>query len=456
MQKDRISVIGLGKVGITLAVNLANSGSDVIGFDLNEELISDIKCANFKTYEPQVQNLLTSSLNKNLFVTDNIEKAILTSDISFVIVPTPSNLKGGFSNLYVLNAVKMMARILPKKTSKHTISIVSTMLPGSSDSQIIPAIEKESGLKVIDDFGYCYNPAFIALGEIVKGFSEPDFVLIGESDKKSGDTILNAIKGMLKYQPPISRMSLIEAELTKIASNTHETMRVSFVNMLMNICTEVPNTNVDNITNALSHRMGSRFFKGATPYGGPCWPRDNVALSQFMKLLNSSAILPEAIHLSNQKISSYIIKKIQEQCESNLDISVIGLAYKNGTPITEESFALKLCESMVKKGYEVHAWDPLISSSSNEFIEKGIKIHDSIKGCIEKTKVIILANPLKEINLLNWAEIKDPFVIDCWRYLSKSNKKHISKYFGLGLNPDEDVQKWILENLGNKYNQLTK
>ena len=109
---------------------------------------------------------------------------------------------------------------------------------------------------------------FIALGEIVKGFTEPDFVLIGEADKESGDCVFNSIKNMLSLNPPVSRMSLPESEITKIASNTHETMRVAFANMLMSICDEVPKCNVDTVTNALAHRMGKRFFKGATPYGG--------------------------------------------------------------------------------------------------------------------------------------------------------------------------------------------
>jgi len=121
--------------------------------------------------------------------------------------------------------------------------------------------------------GYCYNPSFIALGEVVKGIEQPDYLLIGEADKHAGDTILSIHESVVKTPLPVARMRPVEAEIAKVASNTHETMRVSFANMLFSVCSEVPGADVDRVTEALAHRMGRRFFKGAVPYGGPCWPR---------------------------------------------------------------------------------------------------------------------------------------------------------------------------------------
>ena len=456
MKSKDISIIGLGKVGITLAANFATANMKVIGFDLSKKLISEILNNEYKTNEPEVEEKIYSTLNKNFLITNDIENAILNTDTSFVIVPTPSNKSGGFTNRFVINACKMIASVLPKKKTRHTIAIVSTVMPGSSDSQIIPTIEKESGLKVGIDFGYCYNPAFIALGEIVKGFSEPDFVLIGEYDLESGNTVLDLIKSILKTEPPVSRMSLIEAELTKIASNTHETMRVAFANMLMNICTEVPNTNVDIITKALSHRMGKRFFRGATPYGGPCWPRDNIALSEFMKLFNASSLLPESVHLSNNKIGEYIIKKINNICKKGSSIGILGIAYKNGTSISEESFAKKLFLDLQEKGHQVIAWDPLISKKDIEIEDIKTKLCESINECIRRSDVIIITNPLKEANLYNWKDSKDIFVIDCWRCLTWENKKNIKNYFGLGINANKKVNEWIKNELSEKYIELTQ
>src|SRR5581483_1469627 len=139
-----------------------------------------------------------------------------------------------------------------------------------------------AGRRIGDRLGYCYNPSFIAQGEVLKGFLAPDYILIGEADEASGTTIAAIHRRIVDNDAPVTRLTPTEAELTKIASNTHETMRVAFANMLLALCNEVPEANVDRVTEALTYRLGRRFFKGAVPYGGPCWPRDNRALASFM------------------------------------------------------------------------------------------------------------------------------------------------------------------------------
>lgn len=456
MINNQISIIGLGKVGITLASSLAQAGAKVIGFDISERLTNEIEAKQYRTDEPKVQTLINSNLNKNLFITNDIDTAVMNSNISFVIVPSPSNSIGGFSNQYILSACRMIGSVLRQKKTRHTIAIVSTMVPGSSESQIIPAIEKASGLRAGDDFGYCYNPAFIALGEIVKGFCQPDFVLIGELDRESGQSVLEALRPMLLTAPPVSCMSLIEAEITKIASNTHETMRVAFANMLMQICTEVPNTDVDVVTGALSHRMGKRFFKGAAPYGGPCWPRDNIALSAFMKLFSASPTIPEAVHTSNDLVGEYIIKKIDDLCEPQTIIGILGVAYKVGTPVTEKSFAIDLAESMHKKGHKVFGWDPLISAESLSVTTKNMVCCDSIDECIELADLIVIVNPLEEIKSATWRNPDSLIVVDCWRCLPQQTRDEVKQYVGLGLNSNSKVASWVRTELGEDYLGLTK
>src|SRR5262249_16317831 len=149
------------------------------------------------------------------------------------------------------------------------------VLPMASALSLIPALEEASGRKIGRKLGYCYNPSFIAQGEVMKGIISPEFVLIGEADQGSGDAIARIHRRLTINNSPIVRMSALGGEITKIASNTHEKMRVAFDNMLVALCNELPNANIDHITNTLAHRVGRRFFKGAVPYGGPCWPRDN-------------------------------------------------------------------------------------------------------------------------------------------------------------------------------------
>src|SRR5262249_17297273 len=159
------------------------------------------------------------------------------------------NTLGGFSNRHVLSACKRIGQALRGTEEDYTVAIVSTMIPGSSQGQVIPLLEKESGRRVGQSLGYAYNPSFIALGEIVKGSETPGYLHIGQTDDATGEKIIAVPRTMVSCNaPPIACMTPIEAEIAKIASNTHETMRVAFANMLLSICAEVPGANVDRIT----------------------------------------------------------------------------------------------------------------------------------------------------------------------------------------------------------------
>src|SRR5947209_7174547 len=300
----QISVFGLGKVGITLSACLASAGNRVIGAVVDQEVVTALGRGTFRTSEAGVLERLQQA-GAGFHATTDSGCAIRETDLTFVIVPTPSNVLGGFSLRYVQSACDEIGRALRGKPEHHTVAIVSTMLPGSSDYRVIPALEAAAGRKIGDGLGYCYNPSFIALGEIVKGIEQPDYVLIGQASSASGDLVLEAHRTMMRNGAPIARMGPVEAEITKIASNTHETMRVSFANMLFSVCSEVPGANVDRITEALAHRMGRRFFKGAVPYGGPCWPRHHVAVPVCMEAIHTPSRLPPAVDLFNDDHGQY-------------------------------------------------------------------------------------------------------------------------------------------------------
>src|SRR5205814_6118302 len=158
---------------------------------------------------------------------------------------------------------------------------------------------------------------------------------------------------------PIARMRPVEAEIAKIASNTHETMRVSFANMLLSICSEVPGADVDRITEALAHRMGRRFFKGAIPYGGPCWPRDNQAFSEFIDAVRAVSTLPRAVDTFNGEHGRYVLRKILEVSDAGQTVGILGLGYKPGTPVIDRSFAVDLAGWLLREGREIIGWDPM-------------------------------------------------------------------------------------------------
>ena len=159
---------------------------------------------------------------------------------------------------YAKEAFAKIGRALTKKDGYHIVVMTSTVLPGGTEFRLLPILEQESGKKCGPDFGLCYSPEFIALGSVIKDFLSPDFVLIGEVDDRSGAALEVFYQQVCINNPPAARMSIANAELTKMSVNSFMTMKISFANMLAGLCDRIPGGDVDNVTSALA------MFGGAT------------------------------------------------------------------------------------------------------------------------------------------------------------------------------------------------
>ncbi len=450
----KISVLGLGKVGLTLASCLDAAGHEVIGVEIDAGLVDAYNRGEFRTSEPGVAERLARAPGRFTATTD-AARAIRDTEATFVIVPTPSNTLGGFSLRFVLKACDEIGAGLRGKSGGHTVAIVSTMLPGSSNSVVMPRLEQASGRRIGQGFGYCYNPSFIALGEVVKGIEQPDYLLIGEADRQSGDVILAIHQSMVRASSPVARMTPIEAEITKIASNTHETMRVSFANMLLSICSEVPGANVDRITEALAHRMGRRFFKGAVPYGGPCWPRDNQAFSAFMDAVRTPSTLPRAVDTFNDEHGRYVRRKVLAVSKPGETVGIIGLAYKPGTPVIERAFAVDLAGWLIREGRRVVGWDPMAIGEVRQALGDRIEYAATAEECLTRSNVAVVTLPLPELANVDWSAARHVVLVDCWRCLTPEAAAAAAQYVPLGRGPGTDVAAWLEHTAGDYFHLLT-
>ena len=443
----KVSIIGVGKVGISLCAVLLNSKFSVFISDKDKNLINKYKKKEFPFYEPGVKKIISQNFNKLTFC-DNSRDLIKKTDTTFIVVPTNSNIYGGFSNKHILQVFNSIKEELIKKKRFHTFALVSTVVPGSSSLQIIPYIEKITKKKINKSFGFCYNPSFIAQGEILKGITHPVFSIIGYSSKRSLKVIKDINKSIIMNDSKILGMSLTEAEITKLASNTYETMRLSFINMIAQISNEIGDTNVDNITNALTFRFKKKFFKAATPYGGPCWPRDNIALSSLINQINLKDSIPNAIGTFNNHHSEYLKSLLKDLLKKKkLKLGILGLAYKVGTPLITNSFSINLIKSILPHTKNIIGYDPLVSKDIEKIIKsKKFKHTNNIKE-IKMCDVIIIVQPFTNINYKIFSK---KIIVDLWRVVKNKDIIKSTKYINFGNSKNKEISK----ELSNKVKKI--
>ncbi len=435
----RVSVIGLGKLGAPLAAVLASKGHEVIGVDLNSQFVDAINNGKAPIVEPRLQELITASQGR-LTATMSYENAILGSELSFVIVPTPSDSNGIFTNKYVLESMKAIGDVLRKKTGYHVVNITSTVMPGSCDGEIRETLEKHSARSVGQDLGLCYNPEFIALGSVVHNMLYPDMILLGESDPKAGALLEAIYKTSCENNPPVMRMNLVNAELTKISVNTFVTTKVSYANMLAEICEHIPGADVDVVTAAIGmdSRIGSKYLKGAIGYGGPCFPRDNIA---FARLAQKLGTRPD-IAIATDRLNTYQIDRLVNATKRLLDgrihVGILGLSYKPDTPVIEQSQGVALATRLADEGLTVYVYDPMaLESAMIELKDKVIAV-GSAEDCVRASEVVVITTAWPQFRGLSaelfLAKSNKVAVLDCWRVLPAEFQEVMNvQYMGVGI-----------------------
>jgi UDPglucose 6-dehydrogenase len=366
------SVCGLGKLGACIAATLAQRGFPTVGIDIDPEKVRKVNAGQPPVEEPLLAETIAAGRSR-LRATQDYREAVAT-DVTFFIPPSPSLPDGSFSNEFLLRAMQpVAAAVREKRKQGHIFVCSSTTTPGAVDTVLIPMLERETGGVCGRDFGMCYNPEFIALGNVVKGLLEPDMVLIGESDPDSGAALEGLYQRYNSNSPRIARMSIISAELTKISVNSYITMKISFTNQLRMIAEQFPKANIHNILEAIGSdsRIGPKYLRSGLSYGGPCFPRDNRLLAYTARQLGLEAPLAEASDRVNQRTNQDLFEKVQRLVSKTDTVAVLGLSYKPDTYITEEAAGLYLAQQLKRHGYKVVVHDygakPANAPSLHEF-----------------------------------------------------------------------------------------
>ncbi len=429
-----ITVFGLGKLGSPLAAVWAAEGHHVIGYDVDEHMVEQLDKGIAPVDEPGLQDLIDALWDDHLRATTVAADAVRVADVIFIIVPTPSNNLGTFSCRYVCDAARTIAAAMPEDPKYRVIVLVSTVMPGDTEGELIPIIESMTDMKCGPDFGVCYNPEFIALGSVIQGMQTPDYVLIGESDVRAGNFLesLYLWPGSLCPQgTPVKRMTIREAEVVKLAQNVFVTMKMSFANVLGELCENLfidAHVVVDAI--GTDHRIGKAYLHPGPAYGGPCFPRDNRAFAKLLLLHNHhvSACLPEAIDLVNQHQTSRLADRVMEF--SPKSVGILGLAYKTDTAVSEESAGVLLRDELLRRGVMVVTHDPKARSASG--LVNGPQA-EKVVDVLREVSVVVITTPWSEYRKLPTLEgHENVTVIDCWGMFSEEEASQFGGYVRLG------------------------
>jgi len=410
-----VGFIGLGKLGLPCALAVESRGHKVVGYDPSKQ-VKDI----VDTKKLQYQEIWAQEhLDKSKIEVKSLEEVVGESEIIFVPIQTPHGEKfegitripderEDFDYTFLKKGIKDLAEEIWYQQVKKVVIIISTVLPGTIRREIKPIIEDNPYFKL------CYNPFFIAMGTTMRDFLSPEIVLFGVDDDWASKKAKKFYKTL--HHSPFYDTTIENAELIKVIYNTFISTKISFVNIVMEMCYKLPNTNIDDVMNALKmcddRIISDKYLSGGMGDGGGCHPRDNIALSWLSRELDLSYDWFDNIMKQREKQTDWLCDLIEEYCDDK-KILILGKSFKPETNITTGSPSILLKNILEERGHKVSMWDPYVDT------------HKLLTG--KEPMVYFIGT--KHPDFTSYEYNQGSIIIDPWRYISDINN---CKVIGIG------------------------
>ena len=369
-----VGFIGLGKLGLPVALAISSKSHIVCGYDIDPSISDYLSQKRIPYLEAEIDQFFDSG---SVVLRSSVESVVQSSDIVFIAVQTPHeplyegvtripSSRANFNYTHLQNAFIEVSQAAHKLKKNVIVTVISTVLPGTVKELLMPHACQYTSL--------CYNPFFIAMGTTIQDFLDPEFVLLG-SENESSEKIMKDFYSTI-HSRSVYSTNIENAELIKVAYNTAISAKIAFANTIMEICSKSPGLNVDEVINGLllsSKRLFSpAYLRGGMGDGGGCHPRDNIAMSWLAKKLNLSFDLFDALMMQRQSQTEWmagVVHKIYSQSnELGLDrIYVLGSAFKPNTNIITGSPARLLSTFLDEKGLTHTVYDPHVGSNVCDF-----------------------------------------------------------------------------------------
>lgn len=463
-EKQKISVVGVGFVGLITGAIFADKGYAVTALDIDENKIALLKKGEGYFFEPHVDELLQRVvLERNtMSASTDILPNLRESDCIFICVNTSSQVDGSIDLSNTKSVAKSIGQALAD-TDKYSLIIVkSTVVPGTTYTVVKDIIEQTSGKKAGKDFGLCMNPEFLREGQSVHDAIYPDRLIIGEYDQKSGDILMEIFQNLYQTDdnafvdnwikiydkpiilPEILRTTLETAECIKYANNSFLATKISFINEFANICEMLPRVDVKNVAKGIGmdYRISSSFLQAGTGFGGSCFRKDLNAIIHFAKSNGYHPKMLESTLAINDQQAQHMIdltKKLVGEIRDK-KIVLLGLSFKPETSDMRDAPSMKIINGLLEQGAKITGYDPQAMKEAQEehWIGSKISYAESIDEALTAADACLIVtewSQFKELTPQFFLEkMKTPIIIDGRRiYNPELFIGNGIKYLGIGL-----------------------
>jgi len=439
----KIAVFGLGYVGVVSAACLVRDGHEVLGVDPNAVKVGFLRQGKSPIVEPGLDELIAAATAAGrLTAGSDTVAAVAQCDVLMVCVGTPGQPNGSLDLSYVRRVVQQIGEQLAGAAAYKVVIIRSTLLPGSMQNVVIPALEESARRKAGQDFGVCINPEFLREGSAIYDYDHPPKTVIGASDERAAAIVRELYSAL---SAPMLQTDLRTAEMLKYIDNSWHALKVTFANEVGRLCKAM------GIDGRLAMRMfcqdtklniSTTYLRPGFAFGGSCLPKDVRALTYQGRLLDVDTPVLSSILSSNQLHIAHALGMIQTTGRRR--VGLLGLSFKEGTDDLRESPIVTLAELLIGKGYELLVYDRNVRLASlvganRDYILKHIPhigrlMVDRPEQLIEQSEVLVVASADPEFTALLEKLPLGKSVIDlvgAWSMDASARSAHLGAYEGI-------------------------
>ena len=361
-----VSIVGSGYVGTTVAACLADLGHEVVNVDIDEDVVAAINDGEAPIHEEKLQERIERNAGDRLRATTDYDEVVDT-DLTLLCLPTPSQEDGSIDLAVMEAGAEALGDALAAKDGRHAVVTKSTVVPGTTDGVIGPAVEQASGKTVGDDLGLGMNPEFLRMSTAVDDFLDPDKIVVGSEQAWVRD-LLRDLYADLRERTTVVDTGLREAEMIKYANNTMLASKVSLVNELGNVCKEL-GVDAYDVFDAvgLDDRISAEFLRSGLGWGGSCFPKDVDAVRALARERGYEPELLDAVVSVNDLQPRRMVDLLAEHVDpEEARVAVLGVAFKPGTDDVRGSRAMDLIGHLQERRADVVAYDPVATENARE------------------------------------------------------------------------------------------